>query len=95
MTLTLELSPEEEARLALASRQHGTDPATYAKLLVTEHLPELDTNSLETGDFGGKSVYEVFGHLFGGVDGLPSDLSTNPKYMEGFGETKSGRDLAE
>jgi hypothetical protein len=88
MTLTLELSPEEESRLALASRLHGTDPATYAKQLVTEHLPPLET---EAGDFDGRSVYEVFGHLFGGVEGLPSDLSTNPKYMEGFGETKAVR----
>jgi len=45
----------------------------------------------EVGDYGGKSVLEVFSHLIGTVDGLPSDLSTNPKYMEGFGETKSLR----
>jgi len=38
MTLALELSPEESARLEAASRFHGTDPATYAKQLVTEHL---------------------------------------------------------
>ena len=40
MTLVLELSSEEEARLAAASRLHGTDPATYAKQLVTEQLPK-------------------------------------------------------
>ena len=39
MTLTVELSQEEEARLEIASRSHGTDPVTYAKQLVTEHLP--------------------------------------------------------
>lgn len=33
----------------------------------------------------GRSVYEVAGHLFDGVDDLPADLSTNPKYLEGFG----------
>jgi hypothetical protein len=31
------------------------------------------------------SVYQLAGHLFDGVDDLPADLSTNPKYMETFG----------
>jgi hypothetical protein len=39
MTLILDLNPEEEARLSLESRRHGTDPATYAKQLVTGNLP--------------------------------------------------------
>ena len=39
MTLTLELSPEEEARLKMASRLRGTDPVTLAKRLVTDNLP--------------------------------------------------------
>jgi hypothetical protein len=47
----------------------------------------------EEGDFGGKSLLDVFSHLIGTVEGLPPDLSTNPKYMEGFGETKSLRTL--
>ena len=37
MILALELSPEEAARLDATSRFHGSDPATYAKKLVTEH----------------------------------------------------------
>jgi predicted DNA-binding protein len=39
MTLILELSPEEEARLEAVSKQRGVDPATYAKELVFSHLP--------------------------------------------------------
>jgi hypothetical protein len=39
MTLVLELTSEEEARLEAASRLHGVDPTTYAKQLVTDHLP--------------------------------------------------------
>jgi hypothetical protein len=38
MTLVLELSSEEEARLAAASRLHGMDPTSYAKQLVTEQF---------------------------------------------------------
>lgn len=39
MTLTLELTPAEEARLAAAAAQNGLEPAALAKKLVTEHLP--------------------------------------------------------
>jgi hypothetical protein len=31
------------------------------------------------------SLYDRIKHLIGGVDG-PADLSTNPKYLHGFGE---------
>lgn len=39
MTLTIDLSPTEEALLATAARQRGLDPAVLAKALVTGHLP--------------------------------------------------------
>lgn len=39
MTLTIDLSPTEEALLASAARQKGLDPSAFAKQLVTEHLP--------------------------------------------------------
>lgn len=42
MTLTLELSPAEEARLAAAARLNGMEPALLLKQLVAEHLPLLD-----------------------------------------------------
>lgn len=45
MTLTINLSPTEEALLAAAARQKGLDPAVLAKALVTEHLPEPVTLS--------------------------------------------------
>ena len=33
-----------------------------------------------------KTGYDVIKHLIGSCKGGPSDLSTNPKYMEGFGQ---------
>jgi hypothetical protein len=32
------------------------------------------------------TVYELGGELLDGVDGLPPDLSTNPKYLAGLGQ---------
>jgi hypothetical protein len=39
MTLTIELSPTEEARLLAAARNTGVAPSDFAKTLMTEHLP--------------------------------------------------------
>lgn len=47
------------------------------------------TLSEEENAFGGKSIADILQEI-GYVEGLPEDLSANPKYMEGFGET-SGR----
>ncbi len=41
MTLTIDLSPAEQARLTDAARQTGLEPAALAKKLVTEHLPQV------------------------------------------------------
>ena len=41
MTITFELSPEEEARLRIAARERGTDPTECAHRLLTDCLPSL------------------------------------------------------
>ena len=46
MTLTLELTPAEEAHLAAAAAQNGLEPAALAKKLVTEHLSALQNGAL-------------------------------------------------
>jgi hypothetical protein len=35
---------------------------------------------------GAASCYDLARDLAGSVKGLPRDLASNPKYMEGFGE---------
>ncbi len=53
MTLTIDLSPTEQARLTAAARQTGLEPAALAKRLVTEHLPNEEKNAgsaLDTRD---------------------------------------------
>lgn len=39
MTLTINLTPAEEARLRAAAQHEGIAPAELARKLVTEHLP--------------------------------------------------------
>ena len=49
---------------------------------------ELKVFEEEIGDVGNKSLADVLQEI-GTVTGLPADLSTNPKYMQGLGETKT------
>ena len=39
MTLTIELTPEQEARLAEAAQREGIEPGALAQKLVADHLP--------------------------------------------------------
>jgi hypothetical protein len=41
MTLTIELTPEEEARLQAAARGRGVDPAEFARRLLADNLPPI------------------------------------------------------
>ena len=47
MTLTIELTPTEQAQLTAAARQAGLDPAALARKLVTEHLPPVTSDTPE------------------------------------------------
>jgi hypothetical protein len=47
MTLTIELTPTEEARLTAAARQAGMAPTELARKLLTEHLPAVTSDSPE------------------------------------------------
>ena len=61
------------------SHRNEIPPGATLELKVFE--PETED------DFKGKSLADVLQDI-GTVKGLPADLSTNPKYMQGFGETK-------
>jgi hypothetical protein len=41
MTVSIELTPEEEARLQAAAQEQGLDPAECARRVLGEHLPAL------------------------------------------------------
>lgn len=43
MTLTIDLTPAEEARLAAAARREGIAPSEAARKLMTEHLPPVES----------------------------------------------------
>jgi hypothetical protein len=47
MSLTIELDPAVEARLAAAAREAGMAPEDLANRVLAQHLPALDAGLLE------------------------------------------------
>jgi hypothetical protein len=50
MTLTIELSPDQEARLTAFARHQGLEPAELARKLLAERLPLLGRNRESMAD---------------------------------------------
>ena len=46
---------------------------------------EILEGALERRSAPAPTVFDLGGELLDGVEGLPSDLSTNPKYIAGLG----------
>jgi len=64
-------------------------PGATVELNVWEERPGAEQRA---GQLGGKSLADRILEI-GTVRGLPPDLSSNARYMEGFGETKNLRTL--
>lgn len=77
-TISLKLPDQLLERLEKTSRARRTSKSS----LVRECLEK----SLDAPAAGAKaSCHDLARDLAGSLKGLPRDLATNPKYMEGFG----------
>ena len=77
-TISLKLPDRLLERLEAESRARGTTKSS----LVRECLEK----SLGAGPVDGKATcYDLASDLAGSLQGLPRDLATNQKYLEGFG----------
>ncbi|MBE0544781.1 MAG: hypothetical protein IH623_25870 [Verrucomicrobia bacterium] len=81
-TLTLELPDELAARLEATSTQRQVPPAQIVREALENALPGSSSAELQPGP----SAYDVLKDLVGCVDSGRTDLATNPKHMEGFGQ---------
>ena len=80
----IQLTDEQRKQLSELAEQTGK-PWTQ---VFSEALRSYHPNSDESTDAAeGDSAYDSLKHagLIGCIEGGPPDLSTNPKYMEGFG----------
>lgn len=77
-TISLKLSDELLAQLAKIAKARRVTKSR----LVRESLEKA---LYEKPAAGAVSCYDLARDLAGSVKGLPRDLASNPKYMEGFG----------
>lgn len=78
-TISLKLPERLLHRLEEESKARGTTKSS----LVRECLER----SLDACPAGGKATcHDLARDLAGSLKGLPRDLATNPKHMEGFGQ---------
>ena len=82
----IQLTPEQLALLGQFSVRTGKPPEAVLTDALEQYRPSLAEQPANgaTSD----SLYHKLARkgLIGCLSGGPSDLSTNPKYMEGFGE---------
>ena len=78
VTMTVKLPPVTSSRLAAAAKARRVSKSQIVREALEKHLKSNGKKHRPT--FG-----ELAGHLAGCLDG-PGDLTTNPKYMEGYGK---------
>lgn len=76
----MKLTPEEKAKIKLLAERRGVSQKKAIMNLVNEEVVEYKIKPTPG------SLLDRMQHLVGIVDDGPSDLSTNPKYMEDFGK---------
>lgn len=81
-TLTIELPDDLAARLAVASAQAHLPPSQ----LVCAALEKLLPAALPSATAGGPSLHDRMKDFIGCIDSGVTDLATNPKHLEGFGQ---------
>ena len=81
--MTIKLPDDLEKKIIYESKRRGISKSS----LVREALVVYLNDTKDAGN--GPSVYDLAKDLIGSVSG-PGDLSTNPKYMVGYGKSRRG-----
>lgn len=82
-TLTIEISETLDAQVSAAAERSKLSREKLAAKALQDFINRQAANGSAK-----RTVADVAGHLFGAIDALdaPADVSTNKKYLEGFGE---------
>jgi hypothetical protein len=89
-TISLKLPEHLLARLQRESRVRRTTKSSVVRECLEAQLPEtlppVDLPELPAGESVYDKALPILKKAWTRNRGLPRDLSTNPKYMKGFGE---------
>ena len=77
--INVRIEPWLKQKLEAEAREKGVRPSDIIRLALEEHIQQ------QTQPVTCRDLAERLG-ILGSVKGLPTDLSTNPTHMEGFGE---------
>lgn len=81
-TLTIEISEKFNEQFSAVAKRSKLSKEKLATKALQEFIERQTNNVLSK-----QTVADLAGHLFGTIDvDAPSDVSTNKKYLEGFGE---------
>jgi hypothetical protein len=75
----MKLTPEQKDKIRRLAKRRGVSQKKAIMDLVEKEIEEKENIEAKPGSF-----LEAAEDIVGSVEG-PGDLSTNPKYMEGFG----------
>ncbi len=75
----MKLTPEQKEKIKILARRRGVSQKQAVLDLVEQETREFSETAPE------KSFLNGIEHLSGAADG-PDDLSTNPDYLDGFGQ---------
>ena len=76
---SIKLTRTQEEALRKAANAKGVSDSFMVREALDAYLAEPARSSST------RSAADAAGHLIGTLDGTPADLSTNPKYLKGFG----------
>lgn len=79
-TISVTLSDALHARLERAAKRKKRSKSSMVRAALEQFLPDAQVSPPKRA----VSALDLAGNLVGSVEG-PGDLSTNPKYMRGFG----------
>lgn len=86
MKVTIEIPDDLYRKVKARSALEGRSVRAAAVELFQRWLKEKPGK-----DEAFVSAYDMMKHVFGSMDSGETDLSTNPKHMEGFGDDSLGR----
>jgi len=81
-TLTIEISETLDGQFSDIAKREKLSKEKLAARALEDFIHRQAKNGASK-----KTVGDIAGHLFGAIDAdAPEDVSTNKKYLEGFGE---------
>lgn len=81
-TKSFRFTDEIATRLKLTARLKKRSESRLVREALDKTLPKLPKLKKQKPRV---TAYDLVGHLAGCIKGGPSDMSYNPKYMEGYG----------